>query len=160
MIKQLLETLSLELTVILTASLPIIELRGAIPIGISLGLSPVHATILSFIGSMLPVPFILFSVRPIFKYLKETKLFNKLISSITDKSLNKSERIQKYGIWRLFLFVALPLPGTGIWTGSLAASLLDIRFKWAFPTIFIGNLIAGFIIMSLSHGVSNVLEVL
>ena len=160
MIKQLLETLSLELTVILTASLPIIELRGAIPIGISLGLRPVHATILSFIGSMLPVPFILFSIRPIFKYLKETKLFNKLISSITDKSLNKSERIQKYGIWRLFLFVALPLPGTGIWTGSLAASLLDIRFKWAFPTIFIGNLIAGFIIMSLSHGVSNVLEVL
>ena len=160
MIQQLLETLSLELTIILTASLPIIELRGAIPIGISLGLSPVHATILSFIGSMLPVPFILFSVRPIFKYLKETKLFNKLISSITDKSLNKSERIQRYGIWGLFLFVALPLPGTGIWTGSLAASLLDIRFKWAFPTIFIGNLIAGFIIMSLSHGVSNVLEVL
>ena len=160
MIQQLLETLSLELTIILTASLPIIELRGAIPIGISLGLSPVHATILSFIGSMLPVPFILFSVRPIFKYLKETKLFNKLISSITDKSLNKSARIQRYGIWGLFLFVALPLPGTGIWTGSLAASLLDIRFKWAFPTIFIGNLIAGFIIMSLSHGVSNVLEVL
>lgn len=160
MIEQLLETLSLELTVILTASLPIIELRGAIPIGISLGLSPVHATILSFIGSMLPVPFILFGIRPIFKYLKETKLFNKLISSITDKSLNKSARIQRYGIWGLFLFVALPLPGTGIWTGSLAASLLDIRFKWAFPTIFIGNLIAGFIIMSLSHGVSNVLEVL
>lgn len=160
MIQQLLETLSLELTIILTASLPIIELRGAIPIGISLGLSPVHATILSFIGSMLPVPFILFGIRPIFKYLKETKLFNKLISSITDKSLNKSARIQRYGIWGLFLFVALPLPGTGIWTGSLAASLLDIRFKWAFPTIFIGNLIAGFIIMSLSHGVSNVLEVL
>ena len=148
--------LSKELTVLFTASLPIIELRGAIPVGISLGLSPLHATIISFIGSMIPVPFILFTIRPIFNYLKETRTFKKLIHSLTDKSLNKSGKIQKYGAWGLFIFVAIPLPGTGVWSGSLAAALLDMRFKWAFPAIFFGNLVAGILIMLLSNGVVSV----
>ena len=148
--------LSKELTVLFTASLPIIELRGAIPVGISLGLSPLHATIISFIGSMIPVPFILFTIRPIFNYLKETRAFKKLIHSLTDKSLNKSGKIQKYGAWGLFIFVAIPLPGTGVWSGSLAAALLDMRFKWAFPAIFFGNLVAGILIMLLSNGVVSV----
>lgn len=156
-IQELFEFLSIELTVILIATLPIIELRGAIPVGISLGLTPIHATILSFIGSMIPVPFILFTIRPIFKSLRQTKLFKKLINKITDKSLSKSDKIQKYGVWGLFLFVAIPLPGTGVWSGSLAASLLDIRFKWAFPAILIGNIVAGVLIMSFMHGVVNVI---
>lgn len=154
--KELLEFLSIELTVILTATLPIIELRGAIPIGISLGLTPIHATIISFFGSMIPVPFILFAIRPIFNYLRKTKLFNKLICRITDQSMRSSGKIQKYGVLGLFIFIAIPLPGTGVWSGSLAASLLDIRFKWAFPTIFIGNFIAAIFIMILSHGIDNV----
>ncbi len=157
LIKQLLEFLSIELTVIMMATLPVIELRGAIPVGISLGLAPLHAFALSFIGSIIPVPFILFTIRPIFNYLKETKLFRKLINSITDKSINKSGRIQKYGILGLILIVAIPLPGTGVWSGSLAASLLNIRFKWAFPAIAIGNLIAGTLIMMLSNGVISVI---
>lgn len=156
---QLLDFLSIELTVMLTAALPIIELRGAIPVGISLGLTPVHAAILAFIGSMIPVPFILFKIRPIFNYLKKTKLFKKAIYKLTDKSFSKSYRIQKYGAWGLLLFVAIPLPGTGVWSGSLAAALLDIRFKWAFPAIFVGNLIAGILIMVLSHGVVSVIGV-
>lgn len=155
-LKEVLNFLSIELTVLLTAALPIIELRGAIPVGISLGLSPIHATIISFIGSMIPVPFILFSIRPIFNYLKTTKLFKKLINKITTRSLNNSGKIQKYGAWGLILFVAIPLPGTGIWSGSLAAALLDIRFKWAFPAIFVGNLIAATAIMTLSSGVVRV----
>lgn len=154
---QLLDFLSIELTVILTAALPIIELRGAIPVGISLGLTPIHATILSFIGSMIPVPFILFSIRPIFDYLRTTKIFKKMIYKLTDKSMRRSNKIQKYGVWGLLLFVAIPLPGTGVWSASLAASLLDIRFKWAFPTIFIGNLIAGLLIMILSHGLFSMI---
>ena len=156
-ITQLLNFLSIELTVMLTAALPIIELRGAIPVGISLGLTPIHASILAFIGSMIPVPFILFSTRPIFNYLKETRTFKKLIHRITDKSMNKSGKIQKYGAWGLFIFVSIPLPGTGVWSGSLAAALLDMRFKWAFPAIFVGNLIAGILIMGLSHGVVSVI---
>ena len=156
MIQQILNFLSIELTVLLTAALPIIELRGAIPFGMSLGMSPVHATIISFIGSMIPVPFILFTIRPIFNYLKKTKLFKKLVHKLTDKSLNKSGNIQKYGAWGLLIFVAIPLPGTGVWSGSLAAALLDMRFKWAFPAIFVGNLIAGILIMMLSNGVIGV----
>ena len=139
-----------------TAALPIIELRGAIPVGISLGMSPAHATIISFIGSIIPVPFILFTIRPIFNYLKKTKLFKKLVHKLTDKSLNKSENIQKYGAWGLLIFVAIPLPGTGVWSGSLAAALLNMRFKWAFPAILVGNIIAAGIIMGLSNGVIGV----
>lgn len=158
MIQQILNFLSIELTVLLTAALPIIELRGAIPVGISLGISPLHAAILSFIGSMIPVPFILFTIRPIFNYLKTTKTFRKLVHILTDKSLNKSGKIQKYGAWGLLVFVAIPLPGTGVWSGSLAAALLDMRFKWAFPAIFVGNLIAGILVMTLSHGVVSVIS--
>jgi uncharacterized membrane protein len=151
MLQQLLNFLSIELTVMLTAALPIIELRGAIPVGMSLGMSPAHATIISFIGSMIPVPFILFTIRPIFNYLKTTKIFKKLVHKLTDKSLNKSGNIQKYGAWGLLIFVAIPLPGTGVWSGSLAAALLDMRFKWAFPAILVGNIIAAVIIMGLSN---------
>lgn len=158
LLQELLKILSKEFTVMLTAALPIIELRGAIPVGISLGLSPIHATIISFIGSMIPVPFILFTIRPIFNYLKKTKYFKKLVHKLTNKSLNKSGKIQKYGAWGLLVFVAIPLPGTGVWSGSLIAALLDMRFKWAFPAIFVGNAIAGIIIMALSHGVFSVLS--
>lgn len=156
-IKQLFDFLSVELTVILTAALPVIELRGAIPVGISLGLSPIHSLILSFIGSMIPVPIILFTIRPIFNYLKKTKMFKNIVHRLTKKSLNKSGNIKKYGVWGLILFVAIPLPGTGVWSGSLAAALINMRFKLAFPAIFIGNLIAGILIMTLSNGLINVI---
>ena len=97
LLTELLNFLSIEFTVMLTAALPIIELRGAIPVGISLGLSPIHAAFLAFIGSMIPVPFILFTIRPIFNYMKKTKLFKKLIHKLTDRSMNGSGKIQKYG---------------------------------------------------------------
>lgn len=158
MLKAILEFLSVELTVMLTAALPIIELRGAIPVGISLGLSPIHSFVLAFIGSMIPVPFILFTIRPIFNYLKTTRLFKKLIEKITDRSMNtNSLRIKKYGTLGLVLIVAIPLPGTGVWSGSLIAALMDLRFKWAFPAIFAGNVIAGILIMLLSSGVFNMM---
>jgi uncharacterized membrane protein len=136
LLQQLLNFLSIEFTVMLTAALPIIELRGAIPVGISLGLSPIHATIIAFIGSMIPVPFILFTIRPIFNYLKTTRTFKKLVNKLTDRSMNNnSGKIQKYGVWGLILIVAIPIPGTGVWSGSLIAALMDMRFKWAFPAI-------------------------
>ena len=156
-IKELLNFLSIELTVLLTAAMPIIELRGAIPVGMSLGMSPAHATVISFIGSMIPVPFILFTIRPIFNYLKKTKLFKNLVHKLTDRSLNNNGgKIQKYGAWGLMLIVAIPLPGTGVWSGSLAAALLNMRFKWAFLAILVGNLIAAILVMTLSNGVVRV----
>lgn len=158
LINQLLDFLTVELTVMLTAALPIIELRGAIPVGISLGLSPIHAAILSFIGSLIPVPFILFTIRPIFNYLKGTRTFKNLVHKITERSMNNnSGKIQKYGVWGLILIVAIPLPGTGVWSGSLIAALMNMRFKLAFPAILIGNLIAGLFITGLSTGVFKVI---
>ncbi len=158
MYKEFLDFLTTEFTVLLTAALPIIELRGAIPVGISLGLSPINATIISLIGSMIPVPFILFTIRPIFNYLKTTRMFEKIVIKITSRSLAKSGNIQKYGVLGLIIFVAIPLPGTGVWSGSLAAALLDIRFKWAFPAILIGNIIAAIAIMMLSYGFFQVIK--
>lgn len=152
-----LDFLSVELTVMLTATLPVIELKGAIPVGISLGLSPLHSFVLSFIGSIIPVPFILFTIRHIFNYLKRTAVFERIVNKITDRSMAKSGKIQKYGAWGLFIFVAIPLPGTGVWTGSLIAAMLDMRFKWAFPAIVVGNLIAGILIMALSEGLFTIL---
>lgn len=145
-----------ELKVMLTAALPIVEVKGAIPVGIALGMSPIHATILAFLGSILPVPIILFTIRPIFNYLKETRIFKKVIHKLIHRSLSKSGNVKKYGYWGLFIFVAIPLPGTGVWTGSLIASLLDLRFKYAFPTIVIGNLVASICIMILSFGAVNI----
>ena len=158
LLNQLLDFLTVELTVMLTAALPIIELRGAIPVGISLGLSPIHAASIAFIGSLIPVPFILFTIRPIFNYLKKTKLFKNIVHKITERSINNnSGKIQKYGVWGLILIVAIPLPGTGVWSGSLIAALMNMRFKWAFPAILVENLIAGIFIMGLSTGVFKVI---
>lgn len=158
MSKILLHYLGSRLTVLIMAMLPVIELRGAIPAGIALGLSPLHSTILGFVGSMIPVPFILFGIRPVFSYLRKTKLFKGLVDSLTNRSLNNhGHKVQKYGSLGLIILVAIPLPGTGVWSGSLIAALLDVRFKWAFPAILIGNLIAAVLIMLLSSGVVTVL---
>lgn len=150
-IKNLISFLSLEISVMLTAAIPIVELRGAIPIGIALGLSPIHSAILSFVGSMIPVPFILFAIRPVFNYLRSTKAFNKMVSRLTDRSKLNSQKIEKYGVLGLILIVAIPLPGTGVWSGSLAAGLMNIRFKWAFPAILLGNFIAGILVVTLTY---------
>lgn len=150
---RLLDFLSIELTVLITAAMPVIEMRGAIPVGISLGLSPLHAAVLSFAGSMIPVPFILFGIRPIFNYLNATKFFKKLVDKLTESSKAKnSEVIRKYGVWALILIVAIPLPGTGVWSGSLIAALMGLRFKWAFPAILLGNVLAGILIMGITQG--------
>ncbi|HZJ98447.1 MAG TPA: small multi-drug export protein [Tissierellaceae bacterium] len=153
---EFIQFISEEFTVIFTAMLPLIEVRGAIPVGIALGMSPLHATILAYLGSVIPSPFILWLIRPIFVYLRETKAFKKLINKLTNRSMEKGSNVQKYGYLGLFIFVAIPLPGTGVWSGSLIAALLDMRIKYAFPTILLGNLIASFAIMVLSFGLVNI----
>ena len=157
LVRQLLEFMTIELTVLLTAALPVIEVRGAIPIGISLGLSPLNAALISFIGSMIPVPIIFFAVRPVFDYLRSTRLFKKMVNRIIKKSLSKSDKVQKYGAWGLVLF-GVPLPGTGVWTGTLIAALLDIRFKWAIWAISLGNLLAALAVTGLSSGIIRVMS--
>lgn len=150
---ELLNFLPDELIVIVVSMLPIIELRGAIPVGILLGLDPVYSAVLSFIGSSLPAPFILLGIKPIFEFMKRHGILTKLIDKLTARSLRKSGRVEKYGALGLSLFVGIPLPGTGVWSGSLIAALLDMRFKYALPAVIIGNLIAGIIILITSYGV-------
>ena len=157
-IREMLHGFGAEATVLIMSMIPVVELRGAIPMGLALGLTPLYSTILSFIGAMVPVPFILFGIRPVFDYLRKTKLFRGLVERLTTRSLNKhGDQIQRYGAIALIVFVGIPLPGTGVWSGSLIAALLDVRFKWAFPAILVGNLIAGIIVMLLSTGVLTVL---
>ncbi len=159
-VKQILNFLSIEFTVMLVAATPVIEVRGAIPVGIALGLSPLHATIISFIGGSLPIPFILLGVRPLFKWLRQLPALKGFVEKISHKAVGKTEhKVQKYGAWALLVFVAIPLPGTGIWTGSLAAALLDIRLKWALPAIVTGNAIASLLIAILSYGFVSVFSI-
>jgi len=146
--------LPVEMAVMITAAMPVVEVKVAIPMGIGMGLTPWNSTFFSFLGSIVPVPFILLGIRPLFNFLKHTKLFKTMIQKITTKTIHKtSHLVHKYGPWALLLFVAIPLPGTGVWTGSLAAALLDIRFKLAFPAIVVGNAIATVLIATLTLGV-------
>jgi len=150
----MLDILSKELKVFIISMLPLIELRGAIPIAIGYGMSNLNAFIVSYLGSLLPVPFILIGFRPLFRALKNSKFLNPFMERIKKRSMNNAgSKIQKYGTLGLLLFVSLPIPGTGVWSGSVAASMLNIRFKWAFPAIALGNLIAGIIILFFSDSV-------
>lgn len=148
----LLELQSKELAVMITAALPIIELRGAIPFGIALGLAPIPSFLISLLGSMIPVPFLIWLIRPIFERLRRQESFCKIIDHLCARSLAKSQSVQKYGFWGLIVFVAIPLPGTGVWSGALVATLLEMPVRIALPAIFIGNLLAGVAVMGISYG--------
>lgn len=155
MINKILEFASKEIMVILMAAMPVTELKGAIPFGVSLGISPIHAAILGLMGSLIPVPFLLILLKPVFIKLRKNPYFRKIINWITKRTLSKSKQIYKYKSLGLLLFVAIPLPTTGVWTGSIAAALLNIPFRHAFISIFIGNCFAAFIVMTLSHVAVN-----
>ncbi len=149
--EHILKWISADIIVMLMSMVPIIELRGAIPVGIALGLTPFWSMVLSVIGSTVPVPIILLGLRPVFDYLCRFPGFKKIIDKTTGRAMQKSDSVVKYGFWGLMIFVGIPLPGTGAWTGSLIAVLLDMRLKIALPSIFLGNIIAGTIIYILSY---------
>ena len=136
-----------ELLVFLISMFPIVELRGAIPVGVFLDMNPWMLYALAVLGNMLPIPFIILCARPIVNFFLSTKLFRPVGQWLENKVRKNSHKIVKYEIWGLLLFVAIPLPGTGAWTGALAAALLDLRLKNAFPAIFAGVLIAGLIMI-------------
>ncbi|MTI95327.1 MAG: small multi-drug export protein [Firmicutes bacterium] len=150
----LLEVVTLEIKVLFISMLPVIELRGGIPFGVAMGLSPVHATLLGIFGGIVPVPFILLMIRPFLEFLHARNIFRSLIYKLTHTTIKNKSRIQKYGFWGIILVVAIPLPGTGVWSGSFAAALLDLRIKRALPAIFIGNAIAGLIFFIITYGAS------
>ncbi len=148
---ELLNFLSREIQVFLIAALPIIELRGAIPIGIAMGMHPIHAALVCLAGSMVPVPFLLFFLKPFFKSLRRFPIIKNFEDWLINRTERKAKNVKKYSIMGLVIFVAVPLPTTGVWTGSIAAALFNLRIKHAFLAIFVGNTIAALIVTLVSH---------
>ena len=135
-----------------TAMVPVVELRGAIPVGIAAGLPPAVACATAILGNLLPVPFIMLLVRRVFGWLRDTRLFGSRIVSLERRAHLMGRIVRKYRLPGLVVLVAIPLPGTGAWTGALVASLLDIRLRTALPAILLGLVIAGGITTAVTLG--------
>ncbi len=145
------------LTVFLLSMVPVVELRGAIPTGIALGLSPILTYVAAVVGNFIPAPIIILLIRRIFTFLrKHFPFMERLISWVERKAHLKGHMIRKYDLIGLFLLVAIPIPGTGAWMGALAASVLEVRLKRAMPAIALGILVAGLIVLLISCGVKFV----
>ncbi len=143
------------LITLLVSMLPIVELRGAIPIGVMLGLSVKQALLISVVGNMLPVPFILLFVRKVFDWLKRrSPRLRGFVERLEAKAKKKQDVVRKWEFFGLALIVAIPLPGTGAWTGALVAAIMDMRLKRAIPSILLGVLVAGVLISLLTYGLS------
>ena len=132
--------------------LPVIELRGGLIAAALLNLEELLSFIVCYIFNLLPIPFILLLINWIFKLFRKSKRLGKLVTKMEDKVEKKKGQIEKYGYWGLFLFVAIPLPGTGAWTGALIAAVLGMSRKKSFFTIALGVLAAGIIMMIVSFG--------
>ncbi len=144
------------LSTMFISMLPIVELRGGLPYGVGIGLPPMIAFIAAVIGNMIPVPFIILFIRHIFAFIKrwDNKL-SRFVIKLEKKAHLKGRLVQKYSVLGLCILVAIPLPGTGAWTGALVAAILDMNLKRSVPTILLGVLIAGTIVMIITYGVTS-----
>lgn len=137
--------------------LPVGELRVGLPFGIAQGLEYPLALTAALLGNMFPVPFIIVYIKRIFAWMrKHMPRMNALLTKLEDRAHLKGETVEKYGHWGLLLFVAIPLPGTGAWTGALIAALLNIRTSKAVPVILIGVCIAAAIMTLITYGVIHI----
>ncbi|MDO4521841.1 MAG: small multi-drug export protein [Eubacteriales bacterium] len=143
--------LTKEALVFVISMIPILELRGAMIVASLKGVEMWRAISLCIIGNIIPVPFILLLITPIFNRMKQTRLLKPFVERIENKAMTKKDRIEKYEFLGLILFVGIPLPGTGAWTGSLIASMLGIKFKKAFPAVMIGICMAMVIMTVVSY---------
>jgi len=149
---------SREIIVFIVSLMPILELRGGILAAYAMGMDFLPAFVISFIGNMLPIPFILFFIQKIFEFLKKTRLKN-IAYYFEKKAISKSDIIDKYAYLGVLIFVAIPLPGTGAWTGALIASMLKLDIKKTFLAITIGVFIAGIIVSLISYGLLNAIGI-
>ena len=139
------------------AAVPVVELRGAIPAGIAAGLDPWLACGAAIFGNLLPVPFIILLVRQVFDRLRKHAFFAPKIDALERRAHLKGRLVRKYRLLGLMLFVAIPLPGTGAWTGALVADVLDLRMRVALPAIAAGVVIAGCITTAVTCGVAGLM---
>lgn len=140
---------------------PILEIRGAIPVGVGLGLSYFESFVVGFIGNIIPIYFIVKHIGVIFKVLGRIKIFQKIIdwaSNRATKKIEESERLQNFTALGLFLFVAIPLPGTGAWVGSLIANFLHVPLKKAWLPLVLGVLTAGIIVLAATGSVVAIFQ--
>ncbi len=149
--------ISKELIVFIISMVPILELRGGLLAASVMNIPIVRAIWLCVIGNIIPVPFILLLITPIFNWLKQTDTFRPMVEKLENRAMSKKDQIEKYQFWGLVLFVGIPLPGTGAWTGSLIASLLGMKFKKAFPAVIIGICMATVIMSIVSYGLLGAL---
>ncbi len=144
-----------ELIVFIISLMPILELRGGLLAASFLGIPPLRAYIISIIGNIVPVPFILLFINKILEWMRNSKVkfFNKIANWLDKKAKKNHDKIEKYGYWGLVLFVGVPLPGTGAWTGCLAASVFEMNRKKSFFAVMLGILMASIIMMLISYGI-------
>ncbi len=145
-------TMGREAIIFIISMIPILELRGALLVaGPLLGIPVTTALPICIIGNLIPVPFILLFITPFFNWLKKTKYLKPWVEKLEQRAMSRSDQIERYEFWGLVLFVGIPLPGTGAWTGSLIASMLGIKFKKAFPAVVIGIFMAAAIMCFISY---------
>ena len=145
--------LSPEVAVFLVSMVPILELRGGLLLATLLKIPMTQAIVICIIGNLIPIPFILLFIKQIFKWLKKTKLFRGFIIKLENRAMGKSDQIKRYEFLGLLLFVGIPLPGTGAWTGALIASLLEVDIKKSSIAILCGLFMASAIMYIVSYGI-------
>ena len=140
------------------AMVPVLELRGAIPIGTAYGLDLWTAIFVSILGNLVPVPFIIIFIKKIFAWMRRRMpRLDGLVTGLEKRAADKSETVEKYAFWGLFILVAIPLPGTGAWTGSLVAAMMDMPMRKAFPAIALGVVGAGIIVAFVTYWAGRLL---
>lgn len=145
--------ISAQAVVFIISMIPILELRGGLLVAAMLKVPMLQAIPLCIIGNIIPIPFILLFIKQIFKWMKNFKVFRGLVEKLEKRAMSKSDSIKRFEFWGLALFVGIPLPGTGAWTGSLIAALLEIDLKKAVLSILIGVAMATVIMSFVSYGV-------
>ncbi len=140
-----------DIALFIISMIPVIELRGGIIAAALMGVPVARALMICIFGNIVPIPFILLFINKIFELMKKYNIAKGLVERLENRAMGKSEKIQKYEFLGLVLFVGIPLPGTGAWTGALIASLLRIKLKKSVPAIFCGILLASFIMVTVSY---------
>ena len=149
----------IRLITLLTAMVPTLELRAAIPYGVIAGLGIPEAFIISFIGNLLPIPILILFTRKVFNWLRtKSEWLNRMVTRLEAKAEKNKDVVLKYEFWGLVILVAIPLPGTGAWTGALVAAMMDMHLKRAMPAIILGVFIAGVIVTTLTYGAGALLS--
>lgn len=150
--------MKIKIITFLMSMVPVIELRGAIPYGVLNGLSVIEATAISIVGNLVPVPFLVLLTTTVFAWLRtKSKGLNGFVTRLEEKGRSKIGQVERYKFWGLMLLVAIPLPGTGAWTGCLVAALMEMDLRKAFPPIVLGVVIAGVVVSTLTYGLGIVL---